>query len=252
MTINQPTLDQAISGDSAALEAILTHTAKAITINARRAAAGSPQLYEQLTQQAPTIIWEALSRFDPNKSQLVTFIDATLARTFQELALEQRLGSFGISSTVYARYCNLVAAYNTEEERMANVKSYSLSIDAYYGVRSFVTGQPSLDDTARYHDDMADEQPSSDLHDSPAFAVQSSEPTAPPEASRMDTLDSLSMLALANLTDGELNVVRYFYGVDGAAEQTTNEIAEFMGITQSRVRTLKSQALQKLRNGATQ
>ncbi len=53
---------------------------------------------------------------------------------------------------------------------------------------------------------------------------------------------------LATLSGRELRIIRLYYGLDGHAGNTLEEIADQLGVTRERVRQLKASALDKLRH----
>ncbi|HEU5217041.1 MAG TPA: RNA polymerase sigma factor RpoD/SigA [Gemmatimonadales bacterium] len=55
--------------------------------------------------------------------------------------------------------------------------------------------------------------------------------------------------ALATLTPRDARVLRLYFGLDGGAEHTLEEIGDLFGITRERVRQLRDRALKKLREG---
>ncbi len=55
--------------------------------------------------------------------------------------------------------------------------------------------------------------------------------------------------ALATLTPRDAKVLRLYFGLDGGAEHTLEEIGDLFGITRERVRQLRDRALKKLREG---
>ena len=54
--------------------------------------------------------------------------------------------------------------------------------------------------------------------------------------------------AMGALTEGEARVLRMYYGLDGQASMTLEEIGTYVGRTRERVRQIKEKALQKLRH----
>jgi RNA polymerase primary sigma factor len=55
--------------------------------------------------------------------------------------------------------------------------------------------------------------------------------------------------ALATLSPRDARVLRLYFGLDGGAEHTLEEIGNLFGITRERVRQLRDRALKKLREG---
>jgi RNA polymerase primary sigma factor len=69
-----------------------------------------------------------------------------------------------------------------------------------------------------------------------------------------DTMSTRALLReqlgqiLGTLSDRELRIIRLYYGLDGHAGNTLEEIADQLGVTRERVRQLKASALDKLRH----
>ena len=76
--------------------------------------------------------------------------------------------------------------------------------------------------------------------------------TDSPNADRGLINESLSTeveRALATLTDGERDIIRYFFGI-GCPEMTLEEIGEKFGLTRERVRQIKEKAIRRLRHSS--
>ena len=63
-----------------------------------------------------------------------------------------------------------------------------------------------------------------------------------------DELKGEIQTAMDALTEGEARVLRMYYGLDGQAPMTLEEIGTYVGRTRERVRQIKEKALQKLRH----
>jgi RNA polymerase primary sigma factor len=63
-----------------------------------------------------------------------------------------------------------------------------------------------------------------------------------------DELRGEIQTAMGALTEGEGRVLRMYYGLDGQAPMTLEEIGTYVGRTRERVRQIKEKALQKLRH----
>ena len=74
-----------------------------------------------------------------------------------------------------------------------------------------------------------------------------------PDSAKADTSlmqESLSLeidRALAQLTDREADIIRYFFGI-GCREKTLEEISEELNLTRERVRQIKEKAIRRLRH----
>lgn len=74
-----------------------------------------------------------------------------------------------------------------------------------------------------------------------------------PDSTKADTSlmqESLSLeieRALAQLTDREADIIRYFFGI-GCREKTLEEISEELNLTRERVRQIKEKAIRRLRH----
>ena len=75
-------------------------------------------------------------------------------------------------------------------------------------------------------------------------APDAADPHAMAEAS---ALSASIREALAHLPPREQNILRLRFGIDGAAEQTLEEISRIYGVTRERIRQIEMKALEKLR-----
>ena len=54
--------------------------------------------------------------------------------------------------------------------------------------------------------------------------------------------------AICTLTDREADVLRYYFGLNGTAQLTLEEIGEKMDLTRERVRQIKEKAIKRLKH----
>ena len=118
-------------------------------------------------------------------------------------------------------------------------------------VASLIEAKPDLvEDTMNFSDiHVSMDAPLRDEEANNLYDVMLNDDSPNPEESLMD--DSLRMeieRSLSTLGDREAEILRFYFGLNGYAPHTLEEIGDEFGLTRERVRQIKEKAIKKLKN----
>ncbi len=80
--------------------------------------------------------------------------------------------------------------------------------------------------------------------------IKSNDSPKPDNMLLLESLQQEIIRALSSLTYREGDIIKYYYGLDGKAPHTLEEIGEKFGLTRERVRQIKEKAIKRLRHNS--
>jgi RNA polymerase primary sigma factor len=95
--------------------------------------------------------------------------------------------------------------------------------------------------------DLSLDGPAFPDEETPLHAVFLAEQEGVAEQHERGQLEALVRTCLAALEPREYQILRAYFGLEGTAPMTLEEIGEVMGVTRERVRQLRNRALEKMR-----
>jgi RNA polymerase primary sigma factor len=99
---------------------------------------------------------------------------------------------------------------------------------------------------------MSLDAPMSDSEDSNSLlsALGQNEEPDPDKRLIDESLKRQITISLSSLSDKEKDILKYYYGLDGNAPHSLEDISEKVGLTRERVRQIKENSLKRLRKGS--